>query len=169
MSANNDTITEQLYAWLEEAVALRFGPDPQGEKLRVPDYTEGPSAFVQQLLSARQRSDRIDELLSKAKRVRWRLSALKRDAADVAQDKLDEALVQGQGTALEYSTGVERKASANLSSFAEKRAERQAQRRLDVADEVVEAINDTHWGLNGWRSDMRDVVRSFQLESNLER
>jgi hypothetical protein len=87
----------------------------------------------------------------------------------VAQDKLDEALVQGQGTALEYSTGVERKASANLSSFAEKRAERQAQRRLDVADEVVEAINDTHWGLNGWRSDMRDVVRSFQLESNLER
>lgn len=164
-----DKVTEQLYAWLKEAAELRWGPDPDGNKLTVPHVTDGPQAFVSQLLAARQRADRVEELLSHAKRVRARLSQHQRDADDAYQERRDTALAEGAAARAEYSIGDERRAEANLKSFQEKRAERAAQRRLDVANTVVEAINDIHWGLSGWRSDMRDTVRSFQLESNLER
>ena len=166
---SDDRVLDQLYAWLEEAIKLRHGPDAAGNILYVPDYAEGPAAFVEQLIQARMRADRVEELLSQTKRVRRKLQGIRQDAADTAADKLDQSLAEGAASAREYSLGVERKAEANLKSFAEKRAERQAQRRVDAADEVVEAINDAHWGLSGWRNDMRDIVRSFQLESNLER
>jgi hypothetical protein len=164
-----DAVVEQLFAWLEAAAEARFGADPDGLILSVPDYAEGPQAFVQQLISGRRRADYIEELLGKAKRVRGRLVSNQKDAADVANEKFDRALVAGQSTRPEYSMGIERKAEANLLSFEEKRAERLAQRRVDAADEVVDALKDMHFGLSGWRNDMRDIIRSFQLESNLER
>lgn len=164
-----DNVTKQLYSWLEEALELRFGEagDPEG-RLTLPEYEVGPAEFTRVLLRARKRADRIEELLSKSKRVHGRLAAIQREAADKTQDKMDEALVSGQHTKMEFSTGLERKAEASLKSFDEKREERKAQRRLDVADEVVGALKDVHFGLAGWRSDVRDVIRTFQLESNLE-
>lgn len=167
---SEDTVADQLYAWLSEGVELRFGAGGDSEgPLVVPPYETGPSDFIRVLLRARKRADRIEELLSKAKRVQRKLAARQKDAADTAQDKLDEALVAGNANRIEFSTGMERKAEASLKSFDEKRAERLAQRRLDVANEVVEALKDLHFGLAGWRTDVRDVIRSYQLESNLER
>lgn len=166
---SDDRVAKQLYDWLAEGVELRFGTagDKDGP-IALPAYETGPSEFTRVLLRARKRADRIEELLSKAKRVQRKLAAVQKDAADIAQDKLDEALVAGNASRIEFSTGMERKAEASLKSFDEKRAERLAQRRLDVANEVVEALKDLHFGLAGWRTDVRDVIRSYQLESNLE-
>lgn len=166
----NDNVSEQLYAWLSEAVELRFGEanDPEGA-LILPSQQDGPGAFVGVLLRARQRADRIEELLVKAKRVRRALYVKMQEASDAAEDKMDEALAEGAASRQEFSLGIERKAEASLKSFEEKRAQRAAQRRLDVADEVVDALKDIHFGLSGWRNDVRDIIRSFQLESNLER
>lgn len=163
-------IEDVLYADLEEAVELRYGSadDPAGP-LVFPLYEQGPGAFAEAVIRARQRSDRIEEILLKAKRVKSRLAAKLRDAADQKQDKIDQALVEGQRTRADFSTGDERRAEANLKSFDELRAERLAQRDLAVAEEVVDALTTLHWGLNGWRSDARDILRSYQLESNLER
>lgn len=166
---SDDVVTKQLYSWLDEAVSLRFGEDTNGEKLRVPAWEEGPQAFVSQLIAARQRADRVEELLSKAKRVQSRLSAAQKEAAYEAQVKRDTALAEGARNRAEFSIGDERRAEANLLSFEEKRKERKAQAMVDVADAVTDGIKDAHWGLSGWRNDMRDIVRSFQLESNLER
>lgn len=163
-----DKVVEQLYAWLTTATELRFGSDINGNKLIVPAYEEGPETFARVLLQARQRADRIEELLSKAKRVRRRLAVAQQEAADVASDKRDIALADGATKRVEYSIGDERRAEANLASFTEKRAERAAQRRLDAADEVVDALKDMHFGLGGFRTDVRDVIRSYQLISNLE-
>lgn len=170
MTDETDKVTEQLYVWLKEAADLRYGAaqDPEGP-LTVPEYQEGPAAFVQVLIRARRRADRIEELLQSARRVRARLYAAKKEADDAAEDKLDKALVDGQSTKPEYSLGIERKASANLQAFEERRAARVAQRRLLAADEVCDALKDIHFGLSGWRTDIRDILRSFQLESNLER
>lgn len=163
-------IKEILYKDVEEAVELRYGAadDPLGP-LTFPKYEEGPGAFSAAIIRARQRSDRIEEILLRAKRIKSRLAAKLRDTADEAQDKLDKALVDGQKTRADFSTGAERRAEANLKSFDELRAERLARRELAVAEEVVDALTTLHWGLNGWRSDARDILRSFQLESNLER
>lgn len=170
MSKEPDPVVEKLYGLLEEAVELRHGTanDPEG-KLVLPQYHEGPTPFVNVLLRARQRADRVEELLSSAKHVRQALLRVQREASDAAQDKLDEALVAGQATKAEYSTGMERRAEASLKSFAEKRAEREASRRVDAANHVVDALKDIHWGLSGLREDIRTILRTYQFESNLER
>jgi hypothetical protein len=164
-----DAVAEKLYAWLGEGVELRHGPDASGNFLTVPHFTEPPAAFVQQLLAARQRADRVEQLLTDAKRVRWALAAKQQEAADTAEEAFDRSVMAGSTNLGEFTAAIERKASAALQSFEEKRAARQAQRRLDVASEVVEALKDIHFGLAGWRTDMREVVRAYQLESNLER
>ena len=162
--------SERLYSLLQEAAELRYGAagDPEGV-LSIPAYEDGPAAFVRVLVRARRRSDRIEHLLHTAKRVQHRLLMDARDAENTASDKLDEALAEGAKVRSEYSLGVERKAEANLKSFEEKRAARLAARQLEVANSVVDGLKDIHFGLNGWRTDVRDIVRSFQLESNLER
>lgn len=170
MTDRTDAIIEQLYRYVEEAVELRYGvaDDPDG-KLSVPDSEDGPGAFVNVLIRARRRADRVEELLKNAKRIRRRLLQKKKDAADALEDKRDRAFVEGQATRAEFSTGDERRASANLLSFEEKRAARLAERQLNAAEEVVDALNDMHWGLNGFRDDVRTILRSFTLESNLDR
>lgn len=167
---SDGTVEKVLTDFLNEAVELRYGEanDPEGY-LRIPDYEDGPEAFARALLRGRARADRIEELLLKAKRAKGILATRARVAADEAQDKLDEALAEGSRNKVEFSAAVERKAEANLKSFAELRAQRNAARTLAFAEEVVDSINTIHWGLNSWRADVRDILKTFQLESNLER
>ena len=73
-------VTEKLFEMLEEAVELRFGAahDPEG-KLVLPPYETGPGPFVQVLVRARARADRIEELWLKAKQVRGVLGVQERE------------------------------------------------------------------------------------------
>lgn len=167
--SDDQKVIDRLYDWLKEAAEVRWGADDEGSMLVVPHYSEGPQAFATELLSARRRQDRIEELLRDAKRVQAHLKRRQSEKDDEFNDKMDRALAEGSITAREFSTGMERRADASLKSFEEKRAARQSQRALAVAEEVVTALSDIHWGLNGWRNDMRDILRSFVLESNLER
>ena len=165
-----DEVEVQLYKWLDEAVELRYGAgkDPDGP-LRTPALELGPGPFLQVLLRARQRQDRIEELMGKAHRVRAKLAIRQMDASQEAQEALDRATVERANKRQEYEAFAERKAGASLDSFAEKRAAHAAKRRLAVAEEVHKAISDIHWGLNGYRTDIRQVIQSFQLEDNLTR
>lgn len=168
-TVKEDEVAARLYALLNEAVELRFGTanDPEGE-LHIPAYEVGnPEQFIHVLVRARQRADRVEFLLNQAKKIRNALAMRKREADDAEQDRLDQALSQGKK--VEFKTRDETMAEARLQSFDERRAARLAARRAEVAHQVVEAINDIHWGLSGLRTDLREVLRSFQFESNMER
>lgn len=166
----SDEIETQLYAWLAEAVSLRYeaAGDPDGV-LRMPAVELGPQPFLELLVRARQRQDRIEELMGKAHRVKSKLAIRQMDADQAAQEALDRAIDTRANNRQEYEAFAERKAGASLDSFTEKRAAHAAKRRLAVADEVHKGISDIHWGLNGFRTDVRQILHSFQLEDNLSR
>ncbi len=165
-----DAVEKQLYAWLDEAVTLRYeaAGDPAGP-LRIPAVELGPQPFLDLLIRARQRQDRIEELMGKTHRVRAKLAIRQMDADQEAQEAVDRATVERANNRQEYEAFAERKAGASLDSFAEKRLAHAAKRRLAVAEEVHKGVTDIYWGLNGFRADVRQILNSFQLESSLER
>lgn len=167
----SDQVEERLLGWAEEALELRHGAsnDPEGP-LRFPSYEEGPQAFMQVLIRARARSDRIEELLSKATHVKASLVRKQLMAKFEAERAYDEAAVRRANTRTqEFSSSKERNAEATIDSLLQKRQAVLAERLTMVAQEATEVISQTHWGLNGFRTDLREVLHSFQHESGLER
>ena len=164
-------IEKSVMAWVTEALELRHGAagDPDGPLAPVPREA-GPEAIDAMLFRARQRSDRVDELLSKVTMAKARAKRAQEAATFQADIARDEALRKNSGgRRVEFATRDERNANAALDSLEERRTAHAAARLVSVTAEAYEVVNQVHWSLSGIRQDLRQQLSSFQFESTLER
>lgn len=159
----------QILCWVEEALDLRHGEagDPKG---RIRGAEQETIAEMTDLLRrVRARSDRVDELLSKATLARGRARRAKEEAAFTADRALMQATQIRAARRTEYSSAAERAADAKLDSFEERRVAYLRDRLVSVTNDAHEVISQVHWQLDAIRKDLRASLHALQFESSLER
>jgi hypothetical protein len=164
-------VEKVLLGWVEESLELRHGAagDPDGPITAV-SYEEGPEAVQRMLFRVRQRADRLEFIFAKVTQfraaARRRFEQLKYDA-DLRYDQATSS--NAAARVREYVTKEERHAEAALASLAEKREQHLASRLVSVADESFEVVRQIDYQLTRIRGELRDSLRAFNFESNLER
>lgn len=164
-------VEDALYSWVREALDLRHGAagDPLGKLTQV-DLAEGSQAVNAMLLRVRERSDRVDFLLSSATQAKGRTRRAQEQAqfeADLAYDTATQN--RAARRTQDFTTGAERHADASLDSIEQKRMAHMSARLVSVAAEAFDVINQVHWQLDAIRKDLRSTLHSLQFESSLER
>jgi vacuolar-type H+-ATPase subunit I/STV1 len=163
---------EQTVAdWASEALELRHGAagDPKGKLVQAGMF-DGSYELADLLLRARQRSDRVDELLAKCTQARARAKRAQSQAQFSAELAYDEA-TRNNATrrTAEFVSREERKADAALDSLEQRRIAHFAERLVSVTAEAYEVVNQIHWQLESMRKDIRATMHALQFESSLER
>ena len=169
MSTSEAALEQQVLGWVAEALELRHGAagDPEGSIRGAPQETVEEMRNL--LLRIRQRSDRVDELLSKATLARGRARRAKEEAAFVADQALMTATQQRAARRVEFSSAKEREADAKLDAFEERRVSYLRDRLVSVCNDAYEVIQQVHWQLDAIRKDLRSALHAVQFESSLER
>ena len=166
---NQDELEQQVLSWVDEALELRHGAagDPKGSIRGAAQET--PEEALDLLLRIRVRSDRVDELLSKATLARGRARRSREEAAFAADLALMEATQRRAAARVEFSSGREREAEAKLDSFNERRVAYLRERLVSVTNDAYDVISQIHWQLDAIRKDLRATIHALQFESGLER
>lgn len=169
MNTPKEPLETAVLAWVTEALELRHGAagDPQGA-IKDTEATS-PSEIMDLLRRVRSRSDRVDELLSKATLARGRARRAKEEAQFVAERALMQATQRRAANRVEFSSGREREADAKLDAFEETRVAYQRNRLVSVTNDAHEVITQVHWQLDAIRKDLRSSLHALQFESGLER
>ena len=156
-----------LDGFIREALELRFG----GDALR---RGAAPAEIVESLRQTRQRLDRVEQLLSKA--IRIKANGRQHCAAVTATAELawDRAAMARRNAPVtrggeEFSSARERHAEANLATLTEQAAVRVAEERVRQCEEAESMIRLAHRGLEGVRQDHLAMLRMVQFESTLDR
>jgi|SRR6187431_2372524 len=162
-------LENSLLSWATEALELRHGEagDPDG-KVGLPPYELGTEAYILMLQRVRQRLDRTEELQSKARQAKGRVTRLREQSAFEASLAYDTALQKGKLKFQEYVSAAEKSADATLASIDEKRKEHQMKRLESVATETYDVISQCYWGLEKLREDVKSMLRTFQFISSEE-
>jgi hypothetical protein len=164
-SAAIATAQAQSAGWLEQAEKLRFG-------FAVPGPGAVPEQIRDALLTARAHMDSLETYLSMAinQRAAFRTRAREiRAAADDNWDRLAAtANQQGRG-ARDYEGSKERYSRFNVDNFGPEREARLWRQASEIADECYDRIRLHYYGLRDTVMDLREALRSFTLESNLDR
>lgn len=164
-------VETEMVSWVREALELRHGTagDPEGT-ISMVNPSEGTAAITDMLIRVRQRSDRVDGLLSKVTLAKGRYKRAMEQAKFSAEQAYDEATRDNSARRTqEFVTGRERHADASLDSLEERRMAHQAARLVSIAEDSYEVIKQIHWSLDGIRKELRAVIHSLQFESSLER
>jgi hypothetical protein len=159
-------VVATLERFMEETSLLRTMTE-------VPSVAATVGEVQSYLLDVRRRQDRVEELLrtairirARAHRVATRLDATANDAWDSAAVRARTAVVQpGDG----FSSARERAAEANLTILDQRVTARHAAELAHVCDEAVEFLRIAFRGLDGLRYDITQLLRTYLLESHLER
>lgn len=158
-----------LLSFVEEAYDLRYGVagDPDG---RLPDdYTNLDPVGLRLVLSRiRQRADRIEELLSKVTAIKARAHRAYAQANFEYESKFNLEIDKSGSKFDAYSSAAEKKAHADIQTFAEKKLAFSAKRVLDYATESYDRIILAHRGLRSIRDDIKSVIHTLQFESVLD-
>lgn len=164
-------LEKRMLGWVEEALEMRHGAagDPLGP-LKPLDFSDGPEAVRADLLRARMRQDRVDELLSTVMRARGRIDRVKREAAQQAQEAYDRANQDNAARRrASFTSAKERDSDANLDTIEQRRTAFEAERLASFADECERIIRNKSFELGGMRDDLKKVLAGLQFESSLER
>lgn len=165
----SDNVRETLHRWVEEAVELRYGAGHDPEGPLPADPGEHPEDVIHTMNRVRQRADRVEELLTRTRRVKGQLWRKQTEAAFEAEHKRDQALQRGAATrTIEFVSAAERAADASLASIDEKRAAHQAKMLLDAAQEAFDVIDQCRWGLSAYRQDLRAQLHGMQVIRSIE-
>lgn len=150
---------------MDEAIELRYGSanDPQGP-IRLPDFEDGMSLFVDTLSRIRTRLDRVQELQSLSQRARARARRTVAQKEFEAQEAFDRSMQErsNRRSSASFSTKEEKNADASLDSFEQKREAHLAARTLDIANETLEVITSCYWGLSALREEVLTLMKSLQ-------
>jgi hypothetical protein len=151
---------EQLLAWVEEALELRHGEadDPLG-KLELPPYTDGPDGVLNTLRRVRVRLDRVEELQSRSRQMKGKVSRSRAKAefdADLAEH---EAMKKQANRGREFVSAAQLKAEASLDSIEQKRILHRLKKLESMADEAYEIIKTCYWGLDKIRTELLEMLR----------
>lgn len=165
-------VENEVMNLVREALELRHGEagDPDGKLLPV-NPSEGDAAVLAMLLRVRQRSDRVDEIMSRLTLAKGRAKRVQ----DAARFEAEQALATAQVTNMgrrsfeSYSTREERNAEAALDSVEQRRQAHMAERMVSITSDAYEVVKGIHWSLNAIRGDLRATLHSLQFESSLER
>lgn len=158
------SIESALYAWMDEAIELRYGSanDPEGV-VTLPNPEAGFETLVNTLARIRVRLDRVQELQTLSQRARARARRIVAQKEFEAQEAFDRSMQnRGARRAASFTTREERNADASLDSFEQKREAHQASRMLDIASETLEVITSCYWGLSGLREEILTLIRAQQ-------
>lgn len=162
----NEVLSEVLNNIISEARSLRFSGS-------LPPLESSPSEVLSCLQEARQKLDRVDELLMKVTRIKARsqraksvADALSEEAWDMSNQKQRSSGVQRGG---DFLGPRERYADANLATLNERRAAREASDLVSLASEAYDCVWIVHRGLDGLRQDILSMLRTLSFESTLER
>lgn len=165
-----EKVEERIAKLVKEALSLRYeaGEDPDGA-LQVPQFDDYDS-IVNNLTRVRKRADRLNAIMSTLTQVKWRLKRDRDDKAFEAEIAYDEAAVANhQSRSIDdYSSAADRKAAASLASLTQKRAQRKADRLVDVASEGLEVVTQIHWQFQAMRQELTAALRAYQIDQNLE-
>lgn len=159
-------LEDNLLSWAVEALELRHGEagDPGG-KVGLPPYELGNTAYVDMLQRIRVRLDRVEELQSKARQARGKITRLREQSAFEANLAYDTAMQKNKLKFQEYVSAAEKSADATLASIQEKRQEHQMKRLESVATETYDVISQCYWGLEKLREDVKSMIRLNQFIS----
>ncbi len=160
---------QRVLELVREAMDLRYGEagDPDGTIRDAPQET--PQEIQHLLVRVRSRSDRVDELLSRATLAKGRARRVQDEAAWAAEVRMLDATKEHSSKRVEFSAAREREAEAKLDSIQERRVAHQAARMVSVTVDAYEVINQIHWSLDAIRKDLRASLHALQFESSLER
>lgn len=165
MSSQREELERVLGEYVSEASELRFAAGSLALGSNVEE-------MMASLIAARQRLDRVEELLVRVLRVRDRARRGSVAAEAEANDQWDQALHQlnsrPRGLRGEYEGPRERYADANLAVLDFKRQARDAASLVSLAEEGYEALRIMHRGLDGLRQDLVTILRAQQFVNHLE-
>ncbi len=155
-----------MAGYLHEAQALRALPE-------APSVDATLLELHAYLLDVRRRQDRAEELLRLAIRLRGAVRRRSAGVADTAGDAWDRAAVRLRAAPVQsgdgFSSAKERAAEANLAVLDLRLAARTAATLVDLCDDAVEVIRIVYRGLDSVRFDVGQLLRTYLVESNLER
>jgi hypothetical protein len=159
-------IPSLLDGYLREAIELRMLAE-------LPALSSSMVDIQGALLDARQRQDRVEELMRNAMRIKARAQRSATAATLTADEAWDQAAVSNRTAPVqrgeEYMSGKERHAHANLAVLDLRRAARAAQELAHICEEAVDVLRTVYWGVSGVRDDIRELLRTTAFESHLER
>lgn len=160
-----ENIKETLINLTQEAVKLRFA-------LAFPDSSASPNEVLISLIDSRRRADRIEGIYIQVLSVRGKLARRSSAVSAIAEEAWVIALTDVKGSAVarvdSFSAPRERYADADLATFSEKRASRQATDLLSAAEEASDIVRTALKGLNDTINDLKVWIRSLQFQSHLE-
>src|SRR4051812_12689120 len=158
------SIEEQLAPYMTESAELRYG-------FVMPPITASPQEWLEALLDARRRQDRVEHFLSQVLRGKFRGERAK-DAADAQAGDVADTHTQRQASSpirQEFVSAKEKASAANLAAFEERRTARQTAESLSHVREAYEFVNAARWGLEGVRKDIHATLRAIAFEQSLDR
>lgn len=165
-----DQLITRLNNLVNEALIVRFEPWA-GQDAMVPiDPDLGLPHVHAELLRARGRADRMDQIMVDVTKLRGAVRRRREAAKFEAERAYNEATRNNQTRrTVEFTTGRERHADASIDSFNERRAEYEANRLQSVADESYELVRGFTFQLSAIRNEARGFLNSLSFESSLER
>jgi hypothetical protein len=157
---------QQLRDWAFEAVELR-----REQAERFPPAHAQMRQLYDALHLLRAAMYRVEELLGSAVITRGQARRWQQSQAHKAEDAFDQksAQLRRAGRRDDYSTGRERQADISLQNLDIRRAERDAQRSRDEADDLLERIRVAYRGMDADRQMLNRMLGYLQWETNLER
>lgn len=156
----SDVLTT-VQEWVKQALELRYSRT-------LPAVEEGLQGSLHALLDCRQALDRVEELLSKAQRLRAELSRQENAARTLYDDAWDQRSRETAKTAREYVSAKERHADISLDVMALAISARQKATLLSHVDEAESVIRLTHRGLDGLRMDIHRMMGAYSHQSYVE-
>lgn len=166
-------IEESMLGWVREALELRHGAgsDPDGPITSFVDPRDGSYAVIDMLRRVTARSDRVDELLSKATIAKFRAKRTASNAAFEAERAFDQAATSNASrrSGENWSTKEERKAEASLDSFEQRRVAHQAETLVSVTTEAYDVLYQIKRQLGDIRADLRAILHNIEFQASIDR
>jgi hypothetical protein len=150
----------------DEVLSLRFAGS-------LPPAAAAPSEVLENLVEARTRLDRTEELLYRVLRMQSHLAAERVKAEAAAEEAWDASVVrQRQGSVRrsdEFVAPKEKYAEANLATIDLRRVVRLAAEQETQVSDLLVVVNKAHRGLDGLRQDLTTMLRAVQFENTMSR
>jgi hypothetical protein len=159
-------LREELDNRVKEAVALRY------EEVKLSKDSTQPEVLAA-LVNLRKRLDRIEGLYIEVSRIRAKMYTTKAVYKTISDDAWDIASIKKRKSSAvwgsDYSGKEERYAEIKREIMKELKETRLAEEMFTFADDAYKMIRTLHSGLDGTRQDLLAWLRTFKIESSMER
>ena len=165
-------IEKKVMKWVEEALELRHGDAGDEAGTLGQGFAEldvqSTRNIIDLMFRIRQRSDRVDYLLSLVAQAKGRAQRAQSEAKFVADEKYERAMNDRSSTKREFTSGREIHANASIDSIDDRRIAHKAARLVSVTQEAYDVVNQIGWQLQRLRDDLKEMLRTLRFEHSLD-